>query len=381
MKILEKIINLDTCTINWDEVWKIPEFKKLQETEQNPQWHGEGNVGIHTKMVYQAMDKLVPLTNDNKKHRLALVCAALFHDIGKGETTIWDKDKDAWSSPKHAIVGEKMTRRLLWDEDFSIREEICELVRNHMKPYYFSESETPVRDIIRMSHSCKSIKNLLLLKEADCTGSIMKEYDGWKDKLEYMKNFAIEHKCFEEPYKFFNKHSKYKFFNDSTMEYPTELYDDTEFIVYIMVGLPGSGKDTYINKYYSSIPMLCRDNIRTEIGLKGEKPMGNKKEEDEVSRLFNERLLEYGRKKQSFIINNTNLRKLYRTGYQGMLKPYNTKFIYIYVEAPDLETTLERRKGTIPKDVIIKMRDSFEFPTVMECYDLIIATQKQPLNI
>lgn len=60
-EILDKIIDHTTLEINWDEVWKIPEFKKLKTVEQNPYWHGEIYVSEHTKNVVEAMYSLCPI--------------------------------------------------------------------------------------------------------------------------------------------------------------------------------------------------------------------------------------------------------------------------------------------------------------------------------
>lgn len=376
MNLLKKIINIENYRINWVAVEAIPEFSKLKDAQQNPIWHNEGDAFEHTKRVCSKMIELLATIEDvNDEEKLVLLASALFHDIGKGVTTIWDEEKGAWSAPRHAIVGERLTRTLLWDEPFELRESICSLVRNHMKPLHFSESTQQVRDLIRMSYGVGkyyNILNLLRLKTADCTGAIQTKEDGWRDKLKDINVLASEYNCLDKSYEFTNEYSKYKFFNDSTMEYPIELYDESEFTVYIMIGLPGSGKDTWIKNNLPDLPTVCRDDIRTEIGIKGEKPMGNKKEEVEVTKIFNERLLEYGRKKQSFVINNTNLKKLYRTGYQGMLNPYKPKYVYVYVEASSLKTNLSRRNGQIPKDVIVNMRNYFEFPHPSECHNMII---------
>lgn len=58
-----------------------------------------------------------------------------------------------------------------------------------------------------------------------------------------------------------------------------------------------------------------------------------------------------------------------------MLEPYNAKIIYVYIEAPTFQDNLERRKGQIPENIIIKMRDNFEFPKMTECEQLIINKQ------
>lgn len=389
MTLLNKIINQYTYTVNWDEVEKIPEFTVLKNTEQNPKWHAEGNVWNHTVNVVNEMYKLVPyikkdmiMSDMRHQRRLVMVAAALFHDIGKGATTKWSEEKGTWESKRHAPVGEQITRRLLWDEDFFVREKICSLVRNHMKPLYVYDSERPVRDVIFLAEEPVSIEDLLILKTADCSGAIQTEEDGWRDKLDYLKQFAIDYNCLNTPYKFINDYSRFEFFHNQTMDYPTELYDSSnngDFTVYFMIGLPGSGKDTYIQNNFPNLPTVCRDEIRTEIGIKGEKPMGNKKQEDEVTRIQNERILEYARKHTSFIINATNLKRMYRDGFKGMLAPYNPRIEYVYVEAPNFNSNLERRKGTIPQDVIKRMREYFEFPRPNEAYAIRIDIQRKSI--
>lgn len=389
MGLLEKIIDKVNYTVNWDEVWEIPEFKMLQETHQNPKWHQEDLVSNHIVNVVNEMYKLVPYNESDKifsdmrhQRRLVMVAAALFHDIGKGVTTKWSDEKGSWTAPRHALVGEQITRRLLWDEDFFVREKICSLVRNHMKPLYVYDSETPARDVIFLAEEPVPFYDLLVLKTADCMGAIQTEEDGWRDKLEYAKEIAQDYKCLENPYKFSNEYSRFEFFHNQKMEYPVDLYKPSNvgnFTAYFMIGLPGSGKDTYIKNHFPDIPTVCRDEIRTEIGIKGEKPMGNKKQEDEVTRIQNERILDYARKHQSFIINATNLKRMYRDGFKSMLSPYNARIEYVYVEAPSFNKTLERRKGTIPQDVIKRMREYFEFPHPNEAYVIRIDVQRDSI--
>lgn len=385
-EILYKIIDHTTLEINWDEVWKISEFKKLKTVEQNPYWHGEIWVAQHIKNVVEAMYSLCPIEkgdfmcsdgegNNRYFKRYILVLAALFHDIGKGVTTIWDDEAQTWKSPQHAKISEQITRRLLWDENFIHRELICSLVGNHMKPLYTFEKKDPLKHIITLAEEPVSLEWLLLLKTADCMGSQMKEYDGWREKLENVRKIAIENDCLTKPYTFSNTTSRYAYFNNENVSHTSVFFKDkSEFEVYVFIGIPGSGKTTYRSKL-SALPIVCRDDIRTEIGIKGEKPMGTKKQEDEVTRIQNERILNYARKKESFIIDATNLKWMYRDKFKMMLAPYNPKIIYVYIEAPTFQDNLNRRKGQIPQDIIIKMRDNFEFPKMTECEELIIEKQ------
>lgn len=385
-KILNKIIDPISLEINWDEVWKIPEFEILKRIEQNPYWHAEIYVSKHIKNVVEAIYTLCPIKegdcvcsvgegSERYLKRYVLTLAALFHDIGKGVTTKWDDETQTWKSPHHAKVSEQITRKLLWNENFIHREMICSLVGNHMKPLYVFEKEDPLKYIVTLAEEPVSLEWLLLLKTADCMGSQMKEYDGWREKLDNVKKIAIENDCFIKPYTFSNTASKYAYFNNDNVKHPSIYFKDkTKFEVYIFIGIPGSGKTTYRNKL-PTLPIVCRDDIRTEIGIKGEKPMGTKKQEDEVTRIQNDRILNFARQKESFIIDATNLKRIYRDKFKMMLEPYNAKIIYVYIEAPTFQDNLERRKGQIPENIIIKMRDNFEFPKMTECEQLIINKQ------
>lgn len=395
MSLINKIVDYPSCTIIWDEVWKIPEFKKLQTTEQNPYWHGEIYVSRHIEQVVNEIYKLCPIETSDVfmsvgdgsvrwQKRFYLMLAALFHDIGKGVTTKWNDEEQTWKSPHHAKVGEQITRKLLWDEDFTLREIVCSLVGNHMKPLYIYDSDNPIHRVIRLSEELVPFEWLLTLKTADCQGSIIKEYDGWREKLDYAKEIAVKYECLNKQYTFLNDYCRHKYFNEN-IEYPViDIVDkdfNDDFCVYFMIGIPGSGKTTYRNTNLSNLPVVCRDEIRTEIGIKGEKPKGTKKQEDEVTNIQNERIFKYARQKQSFIIDATNLKLMYRDKFRQMLYPYKPKIVYVYIEAPTYNETLTRRKGQIPKDVINKMRESFEFPKLYECDELIIEKQCNNISI
>jgi predicted kinase len=122
--------------------------------------------------------------------------------------------------------------------------------------------------------------------------------------------------------------------------------------------------------------MLSRDVIRTEIGLTGEKPQGTKEQEQEVTRIFDERMIEYCKKGESFVINNTNVRKEYRSSYLDKCMPYFPRIIYVYCESPDLKVNKERRRRMMPERIIDRMWNDFEFPEPVEYSDGIIAKQK-----
>ena len=118
--------------------------------------------------------------------------------------------------------------------------------------------------------------------------------------------------------------------------------------VYVMIGLPGAGKDTGImNNLPEAHKVVCRDDIRAEIGLcnVGEKIVASPQQENLVTSLFNTKLKEYARAGEDIAINNTNLRRRYRNEYKKVL--YN----YRHIPAPikELLTNLKEGKSITPE--------------------------------
>jgi len=73
--------------------------------------------------------------------------------------------------------------------------------------------------------------------------------------------------------------------------------------VYFMVGLPGSGKSTYIKNNLPSLPIVSRDIIRAELGFTksvDQKRVLKPKEEEYVSQVERETVRYFCENDQSF---------------------------------------------------------------------------------
>lgn len=364
--------------INWEKVDSIPEFKKLIKTPQSSIWHKEGNVMIHTKLVVDKMyeyfiDNKIPLGDD---YYFLMMTAALCHDLGKANTTKWDDVKNDYSTKRHGAESAVITRKLFYDEDVNIREDLVYMVRYHMTLHHIfdNEDETLIRKkFASMSYGRVPLKDMIILNICDSKGSIndYEDENFLKEKEKRLIETSKMFDCYTKPMELYGKHVSY------FLDIKDKFSNEEEFNVYVMIGIPGSGKDTYINNNLSGLPVICRDDIRTEIGLKGDKPMGNKKQESQVTEIFEERMKKYALENTSFVINNTNVKKSYRDDYRSKIlsiRP-NAKFIYIYVEAPSIEVNKERRKGQMPLEVIDRMLSQLEFPYQTEYNLLIISKQ------
>lgn len=372
------------CTeINWDFIESIPEIACLKQCWQNPKWHYEGDAWTHTRLAYEKLEKEVfsdfnlyySLTDDELK---LIRVAVILHDIGKGVTTALGKDGN-WHSYGHEFEGEKIARVLLWNEDIHQRELICSLIRYHMEPLKLFDSKNWLTKLLEISLRVP-IKYLYCVKMADLLGSVQIN-GGTMDedimKLKLIKETAISlniwNKTGKEQYENIVKYSH----NRSLVPWkrPAEVK-----VAYVLIGLPGAGKNTWIEKNLSMVDNLAnisRDDIRVELGYckPDEKYLGTDEEEKNVTKVYDEKLAFALKNNKCIVLNNVHLRKKYREITVNQLRSAGFEVIYVYIEAPTLEFNYQRRNGQIKEDRIKAMALSYEWPEPTEYDRLLIEKQ------
>jgi predicted kinase len=380
MKFKELFFNED-WSFNWEKIEKIPQFDKLKATKQSAVWHQEGNAYLHSLLTVQEMHDIL---RDNKieegsENWIMCMMAALCHDLGKVETTKWSEEKQDWTTKNHGVVGERITRNLFYDEDIIQREKVCYMVRHHMALHHvFDEDGEAKRKLVKLSHGIVPIRYMLYLNVADSKGSLNDIETEEKINTKYYKisAYASVLNCFDKPYLYIAKDQLIRDFIEDDSELVNKT---TDFCVYILCGFPGCGKSTYVDWFLSDKPVLSRDNIRCELGIGGaafennKKVVGTKAEENEVSEIFNSRMIGFCEEKISFVIDNTNLKYQYRKDYLLKIMKYNPKVKIIYIEAPDfINDCVKRREGQIDISVYDRMNNNFDFPQLYECDELVI---------
>ena len=370
-------------SVNWEKIAEISHFSKLQETSQSSTWHKE-DCWTHLQLVTQAMERLLKrnLIERGSENWVMCMSAAICHDLGKGETTKWSEEKNDWTTKNHGVVGERITRHLFYDEDIVLREKVCYMVRHHMTLHHvYDKPEETNKRLIKLSHGIVEMRFMILLNIADSLSSIndIETEDDIFDKEMKLTNDVSTLRCYQKPYSFIDKSQLIRDFID----YNSEVINDTnDFCVYILCGFPGCGKSTYYKEFLADKPIISRDIIRGELGINGatttndKKVVGTREEEDKVSEIFNKKMIECCENKESFVLDNTNLKYQYRKDYLLKIMKYNPKVKIIYVEAPNyIKDCIERRKDEIPKKVYDRMENNFDFPQLYECDELIIVKQ------
>ena len=154
-----------------DRLW--PEFKALVGVPQEPEWHPEGDVWVHTLMVIdQARLRIAGL---DRGPALSMMLGAITHDFGKPMTTAVIDGRIR--SPGHEEAGVAPATSFLDRLNvhsfggFDVRHAVLGLVAHHLKPSAFKKAQTPVSDgAFRRLAQKVDLELLALLAKADCHG-------------------------------------------------------------------------------------------------------------------------------------------------------------------------------------------------------------------
>ena len=157
-----------------DSGWieNYPELQAIIGTPQDPEWHPEGDVFIHTCHCCDALAELPEWKRADEESRIVLSLAVLTHDLGKATTT-QRVERDGVQriiSPGHEEVGTGLAETFLnrVNAPRHIIERVVPLVRNHMAHLH----EVTDRSVRRLARKLgpETIEGLCVLMTADAYG-------------------------------------------------------------------------------------------------------------------------------------------------------------------------------------------------------------------
>ncbi len=157
----------------------LPEVSMMKGVEQPPEFHPEGDVFAHTRLMLKRMRKPSP----------ELAFGVLLHDIGKPATF---KVAERIRFDSHTVKGEDISRKILRRLRFSNRsiKTICALVREHLR---FIDVPRMKQSTLKRFLRLDNFDLHLELHRLDCLGSHhdLATYNFMKKKL---KKFRAEQK-------------------------------------------------------------------------------------------------------------------------------------------------------------------------------------------
>ena len=155
-------------------VTNFPILKAMIETPQDPDWHPEGDVFVHTGHVCDVAVDIADRERFDAKHRAVLIFAALCHDFGKTTTTARN-DRGRWIAYQHSDEGVPLAQGFLdamrapgWLIDM-----VLPLVGSHMVHVTHPQDSDPSLRVVRrlaMRLDPATIQLWAAVCEADASG-------------------------------------------------------------------------------------------------------------------------------------------------------------------------------------------------------------------
>jgi tRNA nucleotidyltransferase (CCA-adding enzyme) len=151
----------------------FPEIHALVGCEQEPEWHPEGDVWVHTLMVIdQARTRIEDL---DRARQIVIMLGALCHDLGKPPTTAFVDGRirsidheQAGVAPATAVLDRLNIHTI---DGYDVRKQVLGIVAHHLKPGMFRQSPTPVSDgAFRRLAEKVDLELLARVAKSDCLG-------------------------------------------------------------------------------------------------------------------------------------------------------------------------------------------------------------------
>jgi tRNA nucleotidyltransferase (CCA-adding enzyme) len=151
----------------------FPELKALVGCPQEPEWHPEGDVWVHTLMVIdQARTRIEGF---DRARQVTLMLGAVCHDLGKPSTTAFVDGRirsidheQAGVAPATALLDRLNIHTM---DGFDVRKQVLGITAHHLKPGMFGMSKTPVSDgAFRRLAQKVDLEMLALVAKSDCLG-------------------------------------------------------------------------------------------------------------------------------------------------------------------------------------------------------------------
>ncbi len=156
----------------------LPEVSAMKGVEQPPQYHPEGDVWIHTRMMLEGLAAGASAT---------LAWGVLLHDVGKPPTfRSASETGDRIRFDSHVEVGVRMAEQICRRLRFSTEEtqQILALIANHMR---FKDVESMRPSTLKRFVRLPNFEEHLALHRLDCLSS-----HGHLDALAFVERFLAE---------------------------------------------------------------------------------------------------------------------------------------------------------------------------------------------
>lgn len=318
-------------------------IQRLRDCPQNPVYHAEGDVWIHTRMVVEELIALPAWRALTPPERDLLFCATVLHDVGKPATT---RVEGGWiTSRGHSGKGARMSRRILWEMGFApeLREDIAALVRYHQLPYYITDRPDRQRLTLEISQSART-DYLTILAEADVRGRICPDLARLLSNIAAFAQLCRDEHCWAAPRLFPSDHARFLYFRQLDRTPHDDSGEPLQGQMTLLSGLPGAGKAQWLSQHFEG-PVADSHEVAAE----------------------------HLRAGRHFAWTGTNLTREARRQVIDLAAAHPARVNVVWVEAPRAELWERNRlqNNPVPEPVMNALLDRWETPDLCEAHELI----------
>lgn len=175
----------------------FPHLKALAGCEQEPEWHPEGDVWVHTlQVIDRARERIADL---DRPQAIAVMLGALCHDLGKPATTAFIDGRirspfheEAGVAPTHALLDTLNVNSI---DNYDVRGQVAGIVANHLKPGAFHKVANVSDGAFRRLALKVDLELLARVAKADCLGRVPGNFDcsAMEWFIERARALGVEH--------------------------------------------------------------------------------------------------------------------------------------------------------------------------------------------
>ena len=368
--------------VDWESIESMPWVAPMRACTQDVVSHGEGDAWVHTRMVVDAQLLMPSLPTLPRARQEARFWAALLHDMAKPQTRV--EVDGRVRNPGHSARGAKDARVLMWRLGVAreVREMACATILVHQAPFWLvNRSQEDAMRLLALTALCIPIEDVAVHAHADTLGRVCPDQENMLQCIDLFRVMAEDIGAVGPGYPMFaNDHARVRYFSNPTernvFECPPDMTDES-FKVFVMSGLPGSGKSTTARVIAAEhdIPILSLDALRREMDIAPDENQGRVIQESQ------ERARRFLRCKQSFVWDGINITVDQRQIILGLAHAYGARTEVVVVERSwhdTMDANMSRGDGAVPQQVIARMLRRWEAPTLAECHALNIQFVQAP---